>query len=79
MTRERYAQWMAVWKWFQGKNASAELVILYDTLNEMWQQDRQASTPEQLAAYSEPLDLENDADFRKFLSALDEGFSKGTK
>jgi hypothetical protein len=48
-------------------------------LNEMWQQDRGTCTPEQLASYSEPLKLENDPEFLKFLRDLDRRFSKRTE
>ena len=67
---------MAVWKWFKGQKPSSELEDLYGMLNTMWQQDRQSSTPEQLAEYSQPFCLEDDPEFKKFLQDLDRGFSK---
>jgi hypothetical protein len=76
LTRERYIQWMAVWKCFQTQHGSGPLERLYGLLNEMWQQDRALCSSEQLAAYSQPLDeLENDPEFRKFLDDLNKGFS----
>jgi hypothetical protein len=74
MTRERYAQWMAVWRWFQLQPQAHE--HLYGLLNEMWQQDRQSCTPEQLADYSQPIGIENDPKFREFLRKLDQSFFK---
>jgi hypothetical protein len=53
---------------------SPALEILHCVLNEMWQQDRAECTPGQLAAYSRPLDLESDPEFRIFLKALDKAF-----
>lgn len=79
MTRERYNQWIGVWSWFQTQAGTPALMDLHAMLNEMWEQDRQTCTPEQLASYSEPLELENDPEFRKFLSGLDRRFSKGTE
>jgi hypothetical protein len=70
---------MAVWKWFQTEAKSPELMDLYSMLKVMWQQERQTSTSERLAAYSDPFNLENDPEFRKYLRELDEGFSKGAK
>jgi len=67
MTRERYSQWMAVWKWFQEQKGSTELEALYDMLNDMWQEDRQSTTPEQ---------IENDPELQKFLQDLDKAFAK---
>jgi hypothetical protein len=67
---------MAVWKWFQSQKGYSELEALYEMLNEMWQQDRQSTTAEQLAEYSQPLGIENEPEFRKFLQDLDKGFSK---
>ena len=49
---------MAVWKWFQKQKGSTELEALYDMLNDMWQEDRQSTTPEQ---------IENDPELQKFL------------
>jgi hypothetical protein len=39
MTRERYAQWMKVWRWFQTQPRTHGLENLYEMLNELWQQD----------------------------------------
>ena len=64
---------MAVWKWFQAQPSSDSLENLYRLLNEMWRQDCAECTPDQLAAYSQPLDLENGPEFRKFLRDLDTG------
>jgi hypothetical protein len=65
---------MAVWKWFQGQTGSSELETLYGMLNEMWQEDRKTNTPEQLD--SQPLGIEDDPEFQKFLQDLDRAFSK---
>jgi len=73
MTRERYWQWMAVWKWIQTKNRTPELEILYTLLNEMWQQDRQSSTADELADYSsQKFDIESDPDFQEFMRDLND-------
>ena len=74
MTRERYTQWLAVWKWFQTQPSTPELGDLYMILNKMWQQDRLDCDPDALAAYSQPLDLDTDPNFRKFLDDLNKGF-----
>ena len=74
MTRERYSQWMEVWRWFQGQRRSRELEVLCDMLNKMWQEDRQATPDWQLAQYSESLRIEHDPEFKKFLQDLDKGF-----
>ena len=68
MTRERYSQWIAVWRWFKEQPRSSGLKRLYNTLNEMWQQERAACPPGQLMAYSQP--LENDPDFQEFFDDL---------
>jgi len=65
---------MAVWKWFQEQNRPSELEALYDMLNDMWQEDRKSSTPEELAGYSRMLDIERDSEFQRFLRELDKGF-----
>ena len=70
MTRERYSQWMAVWKWFQAQNRTPELETVYNLLNEMWQQDRQATSPDNLASYSQKFDIESDPKFQKFMRDL---------
>jgi hypothetical protein len=75
MTRERYARWIEVWKWFQTQPRSVSLEKLYELLNGLWQEDRAGCTQDQLAAYSQPLDLENDPAFRRFLDDLNRGFS----
>jgi hypothetical protein len=51
MTRERYSQWIEVWKWFQTQRGSEALENLYGMLNAMWQQDRAGCSPDQLAEY----------------------------
>ena len=72
MTKERYAQWMAVWQWIQEQEGSSELATLFQLLNEIWQQDRQTSTAEEFAAYSQDskFDIESDPEFQKFMSDL---------
>lgn len=72
MTKERYAQWMAVWKWLREQEPSSELGNLFQLLNEMWQQDRQTSTAEELAAYSQnsKFDIESEPEFQKFMRDL---------
>ena len=67
---------MAVWRWFQGQQApSSEVRELYGMLNDMWQEDRKSSKPEQLAAFSQPFDrIEDDPAFKKFLDGLDRAF-----
>jgi hypothetical protein len=70
MTRERYSQWMSVWKWFQRQKRSAELEILCGMLNDLWQEDRRSGTPEQ---------IENDPELQKFLQDLDRAFAKDSE
>jgi hypothetical protein len=75
MTRERYSQWIAVWKWFQTQpRRTHSLEHLYGMLNEMWQRDRASTPPDLLASFSQPLGIENDPKFRKFLDDLNKGF-----
>lgn len=71
---------MTVWKWFQAQNWSSELGALYNLLNVMWHEDRATSTPEQLAAYSQPLsDIVSDPEFQRFMQGLDQAFSEKLK
>ncbi len=74
MTRDRYSQWMAVWKWFLQQGRSAELAALHNMLNNMWQEDRKSCTPEQLAEYAEYTfpRIGDDPEFKKFLRGLDQ-------
>lgn len=65
---------MSAWRWIQTQNRTPELEILYTLLNEMWQQDRQATTADELAAYSQKFDIESDPEFKKFLKRLDQAF-----
>jgi hypothetical protein len=74
MTRERYAQWMKVWRWFQTQPRTHGLENLYEMLNELWQQDRQSSTPDQFANYLQAPGIEDDPKFREFLQKLDQAF-----
>jgi hypothetical protein len=53
MTEQRYLQWMAVWEWFQRRPQQADTDSLYDLLNEMWQEDRQATNEVQMAGFLE--------------------------
>ena len=80
MTRKRYEQWMAVWKWFQAQKGSPELEALYGLLNVMWQEERATCTPEQLTSYSQPFtDILSDPEFQRFMQGLDRAFSKKPK
>jgi hypothetical protein len=68
---------MAVWKWFQQQKRSSELEALYDMLNNMWQEDRESCTSEQLTEYAEYTfrrRIEDDPQFQKFLQDLDRAF-----
>ena len=59
-----------MWKWFQEQNRSNELESLYGMLNNMWQEDRKITAPDQLAEYSQPFDIEGDPGFQKFMRDL---------
>jgi hypothetical protein len=79
MTRDRYFQWMAIWKWFLTVDRTESLETLYGQLNQMWQEDRAICKPDQLAEYhaawaSRDIDLEKDSEFQQFLWDLDRGF-----
>ena len=65
---------MSVWRWIQTQNRTPELEILYALLNDMWQQDRQSTTADELTAYSQKFDIESDPEFKKFLKGLDQAF-----
>jgi hypothetical protein len=57
MKSDRYAEWIAVWGWFQGINTKDVVSrenwnSLYELLNGMWQDERKDATPEELAAHA---------------------------
>jgi hypothetical protein len=52
MTIGRYFQWMQVLHWFAAREGSGELAALYDSLNTIWQDEREKATPEELKSYA---------------------------
>lgn len=62
MDRNRYADWMTVWKWFAAIDRTKAVKKedwneLYNLLNGMWQEDRaNTATPEELAAHAAAFD-----------------------
>jgi len=72
MTRERYFQWMRIWKWFATTHSTPGLGNLYEQLNTMWHEDRKASTAEELASHAgawalEDLDFANDPGYQAYM------------
>jgi hypothetical protein len=57
MKRNRYKEWILVWEWFAFIKIK-EVVprenwnVLYDLLNDLWQEERKDASPEELAAHS---------------------------
>ena len=78
MTRERYFQWMRIWKWFAMDASPLGLGTLHDLLNVIWQDERQNSTAEELAEHSsawarEDIDFANDPEYQAFIREMEKG------
>jgi len=57
MLRNRYAEWIAIWDWFQTIDPQKVLPRekwdeLYDLLNLLWQEERKEAKSEELAAHA---------------------------
>jgi len=77
MTRERYFQWMRIWKWFAKDASPLGLGDLHNLLNNIWQDERQNSTAEELAAHlsawarEDILDIASDPDYQAFIREME--------
>jgi len=61
MLRNRYAEWITVWNWFQTVDTREALPRekwneLYDLLDILWREERKEATPEELAAHAGALE-----------------------
>ena len=80
MTRERYFQWMRIWKWFATVRSIPQLGKLHELFNELWQDERKTSTAAELAAHSEAwaledLDFANDPEYQAYMRERESGGS----
>jgi hypothetical protein len=79
VTRERYFQWMRIWKWFAMDASPLGLGNLHNLLNHIWQDERQNSTAEQLAehlsawALEDISDLASDPEYQAFIREMEKG------
>jgi len=80
MPRERYFQWMRIWKFFASTEHTPDLGRLYGLLDVLWQEERKGATPEQLmedsAAWGrleDTLDFANDPEYQAFLREIGAG------
>ncbi len=81
MTRDRYFQWMRIWKWFAVTDHTPSLGSLHNLLDVLWQEERKNTTWEELAAHSaawelEDTDFANDPDYKAFKREMDRAFGK---
>jgi hypothetical protein len=70
-----------MWKGFATSESTPSLEKLHDLANDLWQEERKAATPEELAAHSaawelEDIDFANDPDYRAFKREMDRAFGR---
>jgi hypothetical protein len=72
---------MSVWKWFVTRTEIEEVAALYNLLNELWQEERNLASPDELAEHAraweiENLDFVNDPEYQTYKRAMDRAFGK---